>query len=177
MRYSWRNRMFLGIDQSFTSAGYCIIDDRGEVVRFGTCKTNKTEGDIFDRSHMVSKFMVDLILEIKPTLIGLEGLAFGGVGNATRDLAGLQHVLVTRIRYGTQFGDNLVIVPPTDLKKCATGKGKAKKEDMAAALPEQLKCDILEKNYRKSTGLYDIADAYWIAQYILNKNRTIHAHK
>ena len=164
--------MFLGIDQSFTSAGYCLVDNNSDVVSFGTIKTKKGDGDMFYRSHTISKAMINLITLYKPTLIGLEGLAFGGVGNATRDLAGLQHVLVTNIRYTTVFGDNLVIVPPTDLKKFATTKGGAKKEVMYDCMPEDFKKKIQDMNFKKTTGMYDIADAYWIAQYIRSKKIT-----
>lgn len=163
--------MYLGIDQSFTSAGYCLIDKTGVVLEFGVIKTSKNDGDKYERAHIITNKMIELVNTHKPLQYGVEGLAFGGVGNATRDLAGLQYVLITRLRYNTDHGDNLCIIPPTDLKKFATNKGGAKKEQMIDNLPQDFKDRIAAKNYRKTTGLGDIADAYWIAQYILHKNR------
>lgn len=58
---------------------------------------------------------------------------------------------------------------PNLLKKFATDDGKAKKEAMVAALPQKFLDDISERKFKKSTGLYDIADAYWIARYTLEE--------
>lgn len=165
-------RRVLGIDQSFTSAGYVILDESGEVVDFGTIRTVgekngvANDGDIFDRATMVTEGMIAHATEHDVALVGLEGLAFSKFGNATRDLAGLQFVLITQLKK-TKFGGNMEIISPNLVKKFATGKGSADKVAMAAAMPQKFLDDIAERNYKKTTGLYDIADAYWIARYTL----------
>jgi Holliday junction resolvasome RuvABC endonuclease subunit len=77
---------------------------------------------------------------------------------------------VTQLRYRFGF-DVIVIPPPNELKKYATGKGNADKELMHSSLPEDIRKRLEEKNYRKTTGLYDIADAYWLARYALEHHQ------
>lgn len=172
-------RRVLGIDQSFTSAGFVVLDESGDVVEFGTIKSvgakdgKENDGDIFDRASKITDAMLALAFKHDVDLVGLEGLAFSKFGNATRDLAGLQFVLITQLKK-TKFGSNMEIISPNLVKKFATGKGNAEKADMANAMPQKLLDDISERNFRKTTGLYDIADAYWIAKYTLEalKKRT-----
>ena len=166
-------RKVLGIDQSFTSAGYVVLDESGEVVDFGTIRSVGekngvvNDGDIFDRSIKITDSMLAIAHKHNVALVGLEGLAFSKFGNATRDLAGLQFVLITQLKK-SKFGSNMEIISPNLVKKYATGKGNAEKVDMAAAMPQKFLDDIAERNFKKTTGLYDIADAYWIAKYTLD---------
>jgi Holliday junction resolvasome RuvABC endonuclease subunit len=166
-------RYILGIDQSYTSAGFVILDESGDVKKFGTIRSNAdTNGDIFDRAAFVTRSILDIAVEYDPALVGLEGLAFSKFGNATRDLAGLQFVIITQLRT-TKYGSNLVIISPNLVKKFATGKGGADKAAMVEAMPEKLVDEIKEANYKKTTGLYDIADAYWIAKYTLEEYKKL----
>jgi hypothetical protein len=48
--------------------------------------------------------------------------------------------------------------------KKRAGDGKFKKKDMIAALPDDIKKMFTDKNYKLTTGLSDLADAYWISQ-------------
>jgi Holliday junction resolvasome RuvABC endonuclease subunit len=105
----------------------------------------------------------------KPDFIALEGLAFGMTGNATRDLAGLQFSIITVARYIDLI--NIEIVTPLSVKKFATDNGKAKKEDMIAALPILVGDMFRERGFKKTTGLADLADAYFIAKFIQHKHK------
>lgn len=163
-------KKFVGIDQSYTSSGYCVIDESGAVLEVGTIKTSiNDEGDIYDRANTVSSALVDLVKKYDPNNVGIEGLAFSKFGNATRDLAGLQFVIITQFRRETKYGENMVIVSPNALKKFATSKGSASKQEMVAALPQNVLELIEEKKYKKSSGLYDVTDAYFIAMYTLEE--------
>lgn len=158
-------RKILGVDQSYTSSGYCVIDESGSVIDIGTIRTKaEVDGDIFDRAALVAKKVIELSDLHDPLRIGMEGLAFAKFGNATRDLAGLQFVLITQLR-ATKHGSNMEIVSPNLLKKFATDKGNASKDEMAAALPDNVRALIDEKKLKKTTGLYDCTDAYWLAQF------------
>lgn len=158
----------LGIDQSYTSSGYCVIDESKAVIDIGTIKTAKdVDGDIYDRAATVARKLIELADKHGPMRIGMEGLAFAKFGNATRDLAGLQFVLITQFRTNSKYGSSIEIVSPNLLKKFATDKGNASKDEMAAALPPEVRALIDEKKLKKSTGLYDCTDAYWLAQYTL----------
>lgn len=158
-------RRILGIDQSYTSSGFCVVDESGVVLDIGTIKTSADkDGDIFDRAALVAKKLIELSDIHDPLRIGMEGLAFAKFGNATRDLAGLQFVLITQLR-AAKYGDKMEIVSPNLLKKFATTKGNASKDEMVSFLPPAVRAMIDEKKLKKSTGLYDCTDAYWLAMY------------
>lgn len=151
----------LGIDQSYTSCGWCIIDENEDVVQFGTIKTSpNSDNNIFTRARTITNELKQIAVTNNISHIGLEGLAFGGFGNATRDLAGLQFLIVDA------FGsDSVTITAPTSVKKLAVGKkkGKIEKKDLFDNLPEKIKNDFVESGLKKTKGLYDVTDSYWIA--------------
>jgi N-acetyl-gamma-glutamylphosphate reductase len=60
--------------------------------------------------------------------------------------------------------DRLLIPSPNEIKKFATTKGNATKDVMVAALPKDVAKLFAGKNLKKTTGLTDVTDAYWIAE-------------
>jgi len=159
----------IGIDQSYTSCGIVVIQD-GTMVHHERVVT-PIAMDVYDRANYLAHHINGVVgnytnFDNDPTVwpvIGIEGLAFGMRGNATRDLAGLLFVIITTLRNCN--GDlKIGIVSPLTVKKFATGKGKADKKQLYEKLPDDVKT-ILETNYKKTTGLYDLTDAYWIAKY------------
>lgn len=150
----------LGIDQSYTSSGLSIVED-DKLVAFTRYKTDATL-DVYDRAIQLANFVVQYVQQYQVTEIRIEGLAFGMRGDATRDLAGLIFVLITNFR--TKCKDvSCRIIPPTALKKFATGTGKADKTAMIAALPEDVLEQFKAAGYKKTTGLTDLTDSYWLA--------------
>lgn len=156
----------IGIDQSYTSTGVCVMNSDKQVLELFTIKTPASVGDIFARANAIADQVAQLVSKYMPIGIGLEGLAFAMTGDATRDLAGLQHTIVNKLRYSHNY-DKIVIPTPNTVKKIATGKGNSKKEALHEALPEEIRKRIEASNYRKTTGMYDVTDAYWIAIYTL----------
>lgn len=157
----------LGIDQSYTSAGYCIINENEEVLEFGTIKTTQEDGDIFTRARIITNSIKKIADDNAVDFVGLEGLAFGGFGNATRDLAGLQFLIVDA------FGSSYIkIYAPTSVKKLAVGKkkGKIQKQDLFDSLPEKTKNKFVDSGLKKTKGLFDVVDAYWISIFTLKSN-------
>lgn len=151
----------LSIDQSYTHCAYVISE--GQVIsEFGVFQSNK-EHDIYQRALDISLRLGNVVTTHSPTEIRLEGLAFGMRGDATRDLAGLLFTIVTVISHLHVF-NNFKIVSPKTVKKRATGSGKATKKEMIAALPVDIKQMFTDANYKLTTGLSDLADAYWISQ-------------
>lgn len=136
------------------------------MVDFGTFKSNK-ELDIFDRSVEVADFVVKKSIQYSPKLITLEGLAFGMRGDATRDLAGLQFTIINALR---ERPDQIPvkIISPKTLKKFATESGKANKVEMIERLPKNIREQFEKAGFKKTTGLADLADAYWLAAYAEN---------
>ena len=157
---------YIGIDQSYTSTGMIVLDDNGEIVEIVNIKTDKSD-NIFYRAFDIANNIVMKINEYYPECkVAIEGLAFSMKGNATRDLAGLQFVIVTKVY--EKFGFLMEIISPLSLKKFATGNGRAKKVDMFGNLSDKVKKIFIENGFKKSKGLYDITDAYFIALYLKN---------
>ena len=151
----------LGIDQSMSCSGLVIFEDL-EMTYHGVIKTSKEDGSIFVRFNDITNQILKLIKEYNIDDINIEGIPFGRLpGNASRDLAALQGVIVSKIL--EVYDKECIIIPPTAVKKYATGKGNAKKVDMLEAVPEKHRNMFIESGFKKTTGLYDLADAYFIA--------------
>ena len=152
----------MGIDQSYTSTGIFILDQDKNIILVKTISSSKDQ-DFFDRAWMISQAINNIVSEYKPHQINMEDLAFGSIGNATRNLAGLQYVIVTSLRHNLNI--NCLLVPPTTLKKFATSKGNSKKSELYECLPDYIKTELKNRNITKSKGLGDVVDAYWLACY------------
>ncbi len=149
---------YLGIDQSYRSTGIVIIEN-GEMIH---CEkyTTDADKDVYDRAEELSLHIEEVALEHKPDQIGLEGLSYGSQGNVTRDLGGLIFTIILHLRH---IGwEPRVIAPPT-VKKIATGSGRAKKEQLIESLPTEVRAEFDLLGVKKTTGLADLTDAYWIA--------------
>lgn len=156
---------YIGIDQSYTSTGVVVLNDAKQIV-FSTIISSSQQDDIFKRAWQVSEEIINIIKQYQPNVLSIEGLAFSMTGNATRDLAGLQFSIVTKIKFILQ--QEISIIAPPTLKKFATGSGKAKKEDMIAALPQNVYDYFTkEKKIKKTKGLTDVTDAYFLACYLI----------
>jgi Holliday junction resolvasome RuvABC endonuclease subunit len=153
----------LGIDQSYNSTGIVIVNN-GDIEYFNVIKTDKSIDNIYDRALTIALEVSKIVEERAISNINIEGLGFGSVGNATRDLAGLQFTIINICKLKNP---NLIflIVSPNTVKKFATGSGKATKSDMIDALPDNVKQSFTDRNYKKSTGLADLTDAYFIGLY------------
>jgi len=150
----------MGIDQSFTSSGIIILNN-DDIIYAECFRTNK-KNNRFNRAYEITVHITQLIAKYDPDIIAIEGLAFSMRGNATRDLAGLQFVIVTYLQ--EVLNTEVDIIAPLTVKKFATGSGNAKKEDMISHLPEDALDLFLATGVKKTTGLADLADAYWIAK-------------
>lgn len=153
--------IILSIDQSYTHCAYVVTEGK-TVIDFGVLKSDN-ELDIYKRALRLSLELGGVLCKHTPEQIRLEGLAFGMRGNATRDLSGLLFTIINVISHLHVF-NNFKIVAPTQVKKTGTGSGKATKKEMIAALPPDILKLFKDKNYKQTTGLTDLADAYWISQ-------------
>lgn len=150
----------LGIDQSYTSSGIVLLED-GELFSAHKYVADKSVNR-FAQAHEIALHIAGVVDEHKPDIIAIEGLAFGMRGNVTRDLGGLQFVIIAHLQEVKKR--EVEIIAPTSAKKFATGSGRAKKEDMIESLPEPILEHFTGLGLKKSTGLADMADAYWIAK-------------
>ena len=156
----------IGVDLSFTSCGIVVCTD-DVVVHFERFVTD-TKQTKFESAFAVAKKVGSVLAQFKPDKFGIEGLGFGGFGNATRDLAGLQYAILIEIVHSTPVikMEQIGVVTPKTLKLFATKNGKADKSSMIAALPPKVKEQFETAGFKKTTGLGDLADAYWLSQYV-----------
>ena len=158
--------IYIGIDQSYTSTGFVVIDHNDNILDAKIISSIKDEL-IFKKAWDLSETIKNELLKWDNPLVAIEGLAFSMTGNATRDLAGLQFLIISKLMF--QANINPAIIAPPSLKKSATGNGKASKEDMIAALPENVYLYFInDLKLKKSKGLTDMTDAYFLAKHIKN---------
>lgn len=151
----------LGVDQSYTSTGLVVLSD-GNITSAGRFVTDVTR-DKPSRAWELGLHICRMVQEHRIDVVAIEGLAFGLRGDATRDLAGLQFVITAMIKHLGVSDVPVLVVSPKTVKMAATGSGKADKSAMIDSLPISA-LNIFEKmGVKKTTGLADLADAYWIA--------------
>lgn len=157
------DRIIMGIDQSFTSTGV-VISKNGKVVHHELIFTIKDKMDLmtnFKRAEDIANQIRAIAVREFVTDVVIEGLGFGASGDATRNLAGLQYLIVTKL---IDLDITPKIIAPTSLKKFATGSGKAKKTEVFDAIeahnPEFF---VINSKVLKTKGRYDLADAYWLS--------------
>lgn len=95
--------------------------------------------------------MLKLIFERRPALVVFEGYALGGRTNSRLgDLAELGGALKMAI---WPHGIPMLVVPPATMKLVITGKGNAKKPEIAAALLKNMKVEIDDEDAADAVGL------------------------
>lgn len=156
----------LAVDQSFTCTGIVVMKD-SQMLHCETFKTDKSK-DIYLRTWEVVLKLCQVYNDHKPDVVALESLSFSSFGNATRDLAGLQFSIMTQLRH--VHGYDVRIVPIGTIKKFATGKGNAKKVALLEHLPNDVRKTFDELGVKKTTGLLDLTDAYWLGRTLENMN-------
>lgn len=162
----------MGIDQSLTCTGVCVIRQEGfnyTVLHTESIHSHKTNFEDYADTLHRAKFIADrlhmIAVKYKVTHFSIEGLSFGSKGNATRNLAILFATICIKLNIDFPY-----TVPPTTLKKFATGNGRADKKEMLSVI----EChDKYLFNYLNDmtikAGKYDLADAYWLARYLIDK--------
>ena len=155
----------LGIDQSYTSTGFVVIED-GKLI-YAEKYVSAKSMDKFERAWMVARRAVEIADEYSADAVGLEGLAFGGKGNATRDLAGLQWAVAINLKVLNAYATEVIGIGTA--KKLACGKGNAGKEVLVDCLPPDVRKYFDELGVKKTTGLGDLSDAYWIGMVLYNR--------
>lgn len=152
-------------DQSYTSSGIAVLSDDGQLLSCHTYKTDD-QNDMYSRAWEFAQHVSGIAEEYDARFIAVEGLAYAKSGDSTRDLAGLQYVVICVLRF--IHGYYVEVVYPTTVKKFATGKGNSNKDALVEHLPDQVRTHFDQQNAKKSTGLYDLTDAYWIGRVALD---------
>jgi crossover junction endodeoxyribonuclease RuvC len=143
----------VGLDLSLTSTGIVAVDEGGGIAqRRLRPKTNGLQR----LDYIVSEIAIHCggLFAAPPDLVVIEGPAFGAKGAAYHQLAGLWWLI--RHKLWTMRLPVAVASPP-EVKKYATGKGNAGKDEVLACAVRrfpQVPADVLNN---------DIADALWLA--------------
>lgn len=125
--------IFVGLDLSLTSTGVATIRNGAAVVRRITSKPTKdaTTEDTSARLDSLVAAIVSAIPSSDATLVAVEGPSFGSTGGAQHERGGLWWLVRRALR---AEGLDVVVVPPTVVKKYATGAGNAQKDRVLAAV-------------------------------------------
>lgn len=136
----------IGLDLSITATGLCRVD--------GTTCTVGGKSDLCDWRI---KLIADAVREAHydqtdwryHPLAVIEDLAVHGPGGGLHAAQVMGAVKLTLMAKGTPY----LLVPPSSLKKYATGKGNATKADMAVALYKRAGLELANDNE---------VDAWWL---------------
>ena len=139
-------RPVVGLDPSLTGLGLATPDTL-------TTISSKPTGDTVAARAERLVTMADKVARLIPesSLVVIEGPAYSRQLGAGHHLsAGLWWVLAVEL---THRGHDVIEVPPTSLKKLATGKGNATKADLRVALLQRTGIDERDDNR---------VDAWWL---------------
>lgn len=138
----------MGVDPS-TKTGVVVLGSNGELLDRKLVQFKEETG--YRRLQLIAKSMESLVKEWKPTHVVVEGFAYGN--KFTFALMVQTGTIVRQALYSA--GISWYDVPPTQIKKFATGNGKATKADMAKAV---------QQKWNFTSDSDDIVDAYAMAQ-------------
>jgi len=169
-----------GVDYSLSSPAIVVHD--GDEWKYENCtfyylvrkdkyvqETGQYQGDMYpeyandyERYDNLARWSSDIIFGADVCFI--EGYAFGAVGRVFQiaENAGLLKYMIWKNDVPIET------VPPTVIKKFATGKGNSNKTKMEEAFVEETKINLNDKhNIHTQSGnpSNDIIDAYYIAKY------------
>lgn len=134
-----------GIDPSLTGSG--VADVAGELSEH---KSNPTSLAIYERHSRLTDLRERILADITGAdLVVIEQPAYSKAVGHMHDRSGLWWLVAAAV---IEAGMTLVEVPPTALKKFATGKGNATKPDMRMALFQRFGLDVRSDNK---------VDAWW----------------
>ena len=139
--------IIIGIDPSLTSTGICVMDgETGEIGETIAIQPNNTGPE---RLASFRQEITNLIAMRSNMHAFIEGYAFGA--NNQREALGELGGILRLALYDA--GIPIVVIPPTILKKFATGRGTADKVAMAVQLM---------KEFGISYPTTDQTDAHWL---------------
>lgn len=177
--------MIAGVDYSLTSPACCILKDDKIIIHCVTTKKPLVINYLVEPFHIIThliddKFssfysrvniLSDLFFEILKEVpqIAFEDYSFGSKGRVFA-IAENTGYLKQRLHNNSS---NLYLYAPTQIKKYATGKGNAKKDQMIESFKEKFNIDLFDIfniNKQKSSiaPIPDIVDSYYVMEFLKN---------
>ena len=129
----------------------------------------------FDRYIYLADWVVRCLSHYKITGIALEGYAYASRASSVFPLA--ENVGILKYKLKKEMGIEPEIIPPSKVKKFASGRGNANKEVLNECFKEEtgidIKQNLLEQSSKSYTPSSDIIDSYYIAKWLFfSKNKT-----
>lgn len=137
----------VGLDLSLTSTGYATRLATSLIKP--TAVTGTELGPRFARLRTIKTRVLELLVEDAPTLVVVEGPSHGSKGGHEHERGGLWWRILEAV---DEAGIQVLVATPTMIKKYATGKGNAEKDDVLVQAVRRF--DWFE-------GKNDEADALW----------------
>jgi Holliday junction resolvasome RuvABC endonuclease subunit len=139
----------LGIDQSLTATGICLIVEGMAYI----WTMDEPEGKGAQRLYGYRAEFTRIFAQYAPRLWGMEGYAFGSLSraHALGELGGTVKLA------GYTSGIAGFIAPPTTIKKALTGSGKSAKDMMVKEVYKHLGVDVADNNQADATVIAVIA--------------------
>ena len=181
-----KNKYVAGIDYSLTSPAICVAKVIDNEIKFENCKfhflkqnkSHKSLGEVFfayeypeytddiDRFSKLASWTIECVrwFNDRASEIYLEDYAFAATGRVFH-IAENMGILKKQLRE-TKF--KYITIPPTVIKKHATGKGNANKELMYETFLSESHVDLQSQLSPKSTKISnpvsDIVDSFYICK-------------
>lgn len=178
--------MIAGLDYSMTSPAICLsnYDMRYEKCFFSYLTTSKkyniqfdnVRGKLLEYSHSIHRYdliavhFLDMMLDYGVQTCYIEGYSMGSKGRIF-DIAENTGIFK---HTAWKFGINVITVPPTKIKKFATGKGNANKEKMQETFINETGVNLKEKlsmTKKQWNPSSDIIDAYYVCKYAIHQEK------
>ena len=158
--------LIIGIDPSLTSTGIVVL--RGNKVELAVTTKNKPELGTIDRVRLIYERIVDIQENLSdgekwqaPDLIVIEGFSYGSKGRSVFDIAYLGWRIREELeRLRTEDNIPWLEVPPSQLKKFATGQGNANKEIILQQVYKRWGVEFSDNNQADAYVLAQIGRAY-----------------
>lgn len=132
----------VGLDLSLTSTGV------GTARWTGRVQPKKLTG--YNRLRFIRDAILEVLDREKPELVVVEGPVYGALGRGQHERGGLWWMVGEAVDLA---GYSIGVAPPTAVKKYATGKGNADKDEIILAAA---------RKFEWFAGGNDEADALWI---------------
>ena len=145
--------MILGLDLSTNITGLCVADHnlkKKKWYKTSAIITNKNASSIEKLSYIAERINTDYIEGMLLRLVVIEHPMARGHGKILLELLGITKFLLYR------SGIPFIEVPPSTLKKFATGKGGAEKSVMVKTAFKEFGVDAETE---------DEVDAFWLAHF------------
>jgi Holliday junction resolvasome RuvABC endonuclease subunit len=123
--------IFIGLDLSLTSTGIAVAHRGHATVSRVTSKPAPTTAGTAERLIRLVAEIFEHVPTTEHTHVAIEGPSFGSTGGSAHERGGLWWLVRTKLE---RRGIDTVIIPPTSVKKYATGKGNAPKDAVLAAV-------------------------------------------